>query len=269
MPLAIYFVPDLALAARYCDQGLSAAAMAALLSASALLYLLCLAILPRARTPARSVDCQPTRSQFDTLIQGVQGLMLSVQAAASRLPNTSPVRLQLEALLDDGEHLLSNARQGMRVAPPAMQGEDGLVGALLALGRQCTGRPTLVFSLTILGREQIVSPARQQALSRWADMVIRNASAQAQTIEVELCYAWGSLALRIRHDGQGTAPQPAVMALAGFRRAFPQQTPRIEIWSRPLAGSEYAVCYGAGDPSGTRFSVYRCRDGLQKALYQH
>lgn len=59
------------------------------------------------------------RSLHDTFLQGVQGMLLSMHAAMSRLPPDSPVRAEFERVLEGAERVLEDGRdevQGLRRA---------------------------------------------------------------------------------------------------------------------------------------------------------
>lgn len=60
----------------------------------------------------------------DGLLQDLQGLALSLQAAADQLPPDAPVRRRLEQVLDRTDELLAQGRQRMEGAGAGLPGPD-------------------------------------------------------------------------------------------------------------------------------------------------
>jgi signal transduction histidine kinase len=52
----------------------------------------------------------------DALLQDVQGLTLSLQAIAERMPPDEPARLRLEHVLDQADEFLASGRKRVRTA---------------------------------------------------------------------------------------------------------------------------------------------------------
>jgi signal transduction histidine kinase len=101
-----------------------------------LLCFVCLLSLGCWRRTARRHACalaelarreQVAEDVHDSLLQGMQGVLLSVQIVGERLPAGSPERIAIEHLLDQGDAALADGRQQLlalrRPPDPAEQEE--------------------------------------------------------------------------------------------------------------------------------------------------
>jgi hypothetical protein len=105
--------PDVVLALLYAAQAQDQYALLNVLASSVLVYALCSAAMRRARQLAGG-PLPLQLNQHDALIQGGQGLMLSLYGAALQLPAGSPGRRELEQVLDEGDRWLAHSRQAVQ-----------------------------------------------------------------------------------------------------------------------------------------------------------
>jgi len=187
------------------------------------------------------------RELHDTLLQSTQGLILSFQGFALQLPPASPMRERMETTLDRADQILADARGrvlDLRSAGLAGQAlPEALAQAASELARE--GGPS--FRAVVDGNPRELAPAIEIECYRIAREALVNAFAHAQAQAIELQVVYGALALRvrIRDDGRGIAAEvlaagerPGHWGLAGMRERAQRFGARVELWSRPGAGTE-------------------------------
>jgi signal transduction histidine kinase/ligand-binding sensor domain-containing protein len=201
----------------------------------------------RARLEARHQERERiARELHDTLLQGVQGVMLHFQAVANRLPDGDPVRLGLEASLDRADLVLSEGRdrvRDLRSPAEAARLEDRLrrFGDDLARGDDAD------FTLTVHGVPRRLHPAVQDEAHRIAHEAIANAFAHAgaRHVVVDIDYGADRFQLRVRDDGNGIDPayltpsgRPDHWGLRGMHERAREAGGTLQVASQPGAGSE-------------------------------
>jgi signal transduction histidine kinase len=190
------------------------------------------------------------RDLHDTLLQGIQGIIVSIHAVSVRLPLRDPNRVELETALDRADEALEEGRDRVNTLrsanePPAdllealtQAAQDLAAGTVVAVDVAVEGVPC---QLNALVREEIYWAARE-ALSN----AFRHAA--ATKIEIELSYGRRKFVVRVRDDGKGMDPHTrdrgAPMGhwgLAGMRERSERIKGRLEIWSQIGAGTEVQI----------------------------
>ncbi|MGG2396849.1 two-component regulator propeller domain-containing protein [Pseudomonas sp. SH1-B] len=149
------------------------------------------------------------RELHDTLLQGVQGLILQVQAVADNLPAPQqPSREQLEKALDRAEQMIAEGRDRVRDLRDAQRAGQDLPVALLALDRQLEHSAS-TYRIQVLGNATLLHPVVQDELYQIAREAVANAfrHAQARNVRVVLNYSSRQFELRISDDGSGLATE--------------------------------------------------------------
>jgi signal transduction histidine kinase/ligand-binding sensor domain-containing protein len=189
------------------------------------------------------------RELHDTLLQGMQGLILRLHAMTLGMAATDPARHQLENAMGLAEHALAEGRDRVRglrttatetdLASALMQVRDeypqseGIAIRALVEGRPTPLRPLVHDELLQLGREALANAFRH---------------ARASEIEIQLSYGLREFRLHVRDDGRGISD--AVLegqgadghwGLPGMRERAQRIHARLQIWSRPGAGTELQV----------------------------
>jgi signal transduction histidine kinase len=199
------------------------------------------------RLEARAAERERiARELHDTLLQGVQGLILKIQAATEEIPQDSPARKMMEDALDRADDVLIEGRdrvKDLRVSPatsPDLPTAIGLLGAELA------NEHSIHFNLSVEGKPRLLDPTVREETLRIAQEALANAfrHARATKIETEVIYHRAELRLRFRDDGCGIGAailkmgRPDHWGLPGMRERAKKIRARFEVWSRPGAGTE-------------------------------
>ena len=168
----------------------------------------------KARLDARLSERERiARELHDTLLQGVQGLILRFQGIADRLPRDQVPGRLMEKALDRAEELLLEGRErvhGLRSVPPP----DNLLASLTELIDSADLPAGLVASVRDLGPTKIIDSAVQEELAGITREALSNVvrHAHASAIEITVVHRWRGLILSIADNGRGMdtdRPRPA------------------------------------------------------------
>ena len=204
----------------------------------------------RARLEARHQERERiARELHDTLLQGVQGVMLHFQAVANRLPPADPVREGLEQALDRADLVLSEGRDRVRdLRSPAAAAS--LEDRLRAVGDDFARGDDADFTLTVRGALQALHPTVQDEAYRIAHEAIANAFAHAAArhVRVEIDYGNDRFVLCIHDDGKGMDPayltphgRPDHWGLRGMHERAREAGGALRIASDAGIGSEICL----------------------------
>lgn len=186
------------------------------------------------------------RELHDTLLQGVQGLILKFQAATEEIPPETSARQMMEDALDRADEVLIEGRdrvKDLRVSPAAGPDLPPAIGAMgAALAKERANR----FNLSVEGTPQPLHPMAREETLRIAHEALTNAfrHARATKIETEIIYHRAELRLRVRDDGCGIDSKileegrPDHWGLRGMRERAKKIRASFAVWSRHGAGTE-------------------------------
>jgi signal transduction histidine kinase len=187
------------------------------------------------------------RELHDTLLQGIQGLVLRFQAAANRIPAQEPARALMERALERADDVLREGRDRVKDLRASSAEDQDLPAALAAAGKQLALGHTAVFRAKMTGTERILHPiVRDEALliSREA-LTNAFAHADAKLIDVEILYSHTELRVTIRDDGRGissevmqTGGRPGHWGLLGMRERAQKIRATLAISSSPGGGTQ-------------------------------
>jgi signal transduction histidine kinase/ligand-binding sensor domain-containing protein len=190
------------------------------------------------------------RELHDTLLQGFQGSVYRVQAAAESIPADSAPRVAIERALDLADQALVDGRR--RVA--GLRGEEqetmDLAAALARVGDEFAPQFDTTLRVLIEGNPRTLQLIVRDDLYQIGREAISNAfrHASANVIEVEIIYGDSELCLRIRDDGCGIDPsildrggRPGHWGLAGMRERARSIGAAFRILGAASAGTETEV----------------------------
>lgn len=198
------------------------------------------------------------RELHDTLLQGVQGLMLKFQVATNQVPKEMPARDQLESLLDRADDVLLEARERVRSLRSAT-GEN-LALALTELAARTDPDRLVQSKIEVEGAERPLHPGVADEIEKIVGEALFNAfqHAKAKAVVVEITYDVRQLGVRIRDDGVGidqavldAGGREGHFGLTGMHERAAKIQGVLTIRSRPGAGTEIelsipaSVAYGA------------------------
>lgn len=202
----------------------------------------------RSRLEARLAERERiARELHDTLLQGMQGLILRFQAAADCIPREEPARLLMEQSLDRADELLGEGRDRVKDLRLATSDQSDLDQSLAALGKQFAELHSTGFRVRIQGTSRNLHLIVFEEVLLIAREALANAfvHANAAEIEAEVTYGESALHVRIRDDGQGISTSvldaggmPGHFGLIGIRERANKLGANLEIWSRSGAGTE-------------------------------
>lgn len=205
------------------------------------------------------------RELHDTLLQGTQALILSVQAVSTCLRPDDPMRGMLTDALRRADAVMTQVRdriQNLRAAKGvAVDLAEALANAWQDLGGECELRIVVEGSsreleadagdeISLIGREALTNALRHS---------------KAKVIEAQIVFCDDKLRLCVRDDGVGLdkevlgAGSPAGhWGLSGMRERAQRLSGTLVIWSAPGAGTEIELTVPAA-------SAYRSHRSARSA----
>jgi PAS domain S-box-containing protein len=182
----------------------------------------------------------------DTLLQTFQSASLHLSAAVLRVAQDSPVKSQLDRILEIMRQGIVEGRsaiQGLR--SPGSQTSD-LVGSLSRIQAELKVQSDIDFRVTVTGRRKQLPREVQHEIYRIGREALVNAFCHsgAKRIELELEYSDSELYVRIRDNGCGIEPQmlekgrDGHWGLAGMRERTTRIGGVLKIFSSSAAGTE-------------------------------
>lgn len=182
------------------------------------------------------------RELHDTLLQGVTGLMLHVQAAVNPLPAGSGLRGRLELALERAHQVLVEGRDRVVELRVPMRLRTALAAGLAEACRELTeafaGPATC--RLEVVGRERELKALVAEEVDRVAREAMANALRHAGATQVVVGLRFGRHALRltVSDDGHGfdeaqpgVADRPGHFGLTGMRERAARIGARLRIES--------------------------------------
>jgi signal transduction histidine kinase/ligand-binding sensor domain-containing protein len=199
------------------------------------------------------------RELHDTLLQGVQGLLLRFQAIADQISDPQGARQAMNQALDRAEALLVESRLRVKDLRRAEEQDVPLGQWLRSAGEQMTNGQATRLRIIETGEPRDLHPVVQEEVANIATEAMFNAfrHAAAKEIEVELVYKRRELRISIRDDGCGmdtsvlTHGRDGHFGLRGMRERAARVKGELTVWSRPGAGTEVTLTV----PAATAFAA--------------
>ncbi len=144
------------------------------------------------------------RELHDTLLQGVQGLILRFQAVADRIPAEEKSRGQLEAALATADDVVVDARNRVRDLR-GVEGTNDLCAIVEQLVSAAPFDPPIPVRIVVEGKPRPLHPLVAAEITRIVREALFNIAhhARASSAEVDIGFEARHLAIRVRDDGIG------------------------------------------------------------------
>ena len=155
-----------------------------------------------------------SRDLHDTLLQGVQGLILSFHALSEDPTLEQSVRRKIISLGDRAEETMEEAREKIRALRFEKQLDPSFARHVTSLASRLNPEESPVFSLSVVGQEVALKPLVYEEVCFICREALSNAfrHANAQKVEVAIGFEPSRFSLVIRDDGQGLEPRETLAA---------------------------------------------------------
>ena len=191
------------------------------------------------------------RELHDTLLQGIQALVLRFQAAANRVGAEHPARQVMDEALNDADQVMVEGRKRVTDLRATIEPQQVLAQALSAAGEELArDKPHTSFHLEVRGTPRELHPLVYDE-SYWIGReALLNAfyHADARNVRAEMTFGNRELQFRFIDDGRGTDPKilreggrSGHWGLRGMRERAEKTGGRLEVVSRSGNGTEIIV----------------------------
>jgi two-component sensor histidine kinase len=204
------------------------------------------------------------RELHDTLLQGIQGLILRFQAAAVRIPNSEPARQLMDSALDRADEVMAEGRDRVRHLRVSVGATKDLAEAFTQAGQELSRGTNVEFAVVVEGDMRPLHPLVLDEAYWIGHEALVNAfqHAEGTRIEVEIAYDQNKWRIRVRDNGRGIDSQvlesggkPDHWGMSGMRERATKIGGQMQIWSRPEAGTEVELSV----PGSKAYRSYRSR----------
>lgn len=192
------------------------------------------------------------RDLHDTLLQGVQGLLLSVHVATRRIPADAESKPMLERALLTADRIIIEGRNRLSTLRSEHVTDAELVEAIESVCRDLSPGSDARFRVSRRGGTSVaLHPHVADEMFHIAREALTNAFryAEANEIDVVLDYGSGSFELVCEDDGRGFAEAARDKAghwgLKGMAERAARLGGRFECDSRPMRGTRVSVVLAA------------------------
>jgi signal transduction histidine kinase len=204
------------------------------------------------------------RELHDTLLQGIQGLILRFQAAAVRIPNSEPARQLMDSALDRADEVMAEGRDRVRHLRVSIGPTKDLAEAFTQAGQELSRGTIVEFAVVVEGDVRPLHPLVLDEAYWIGHEALVNAfqHAEGTRIEVEIAYDQTKWRIRVRDNGRGIDSQvlesggkPNHWGMSGMRERATKIGGQMQIWSRPEVGTEVELSV----PGSKAYRSYRSR----------
>lgn len=140
----------------------------------------------------------------DTLLQGVQGLVLQVQAAVDRMAGTGTERASLQRALDLADEVIAEGRDRVQALRGRNEGSDLEVTLRNLVAARPLGPPAQV-RIEVSGQKRPVDPLIASEIALIGSEALFNIAqhAHASVVDIAILFHLDALEVRFADDGQG------------------------------------------------------------------
>lgn len=204
----------------------------------------------RARLQARHAERERiARELHDTLLQGIQGLILRIHAATSKMTKDDPVARSIAHALDRAEEMLVEGRNRVRDLRLDAQLTQEFVARFTELGRQYAVDYPATFRIIANEQRREINPMVCEEIYLIAREALLNAFRHAQATEIEaevsysskhlrICVRDNGIGIGIESDGHGVIRKEGHWGMAGMQERAANMGADLVIGSRSGTGTE-------------------------------
>ena len=194
------------------------------------------------------------RVLHDTLLQGMQGLILRFQAASERISPHDPAREMMESALDRADEVLVEGRDRVKDSRESRVPPHELHGALTAYGERLAAGGPIHFTHSREGAVRSLHTMVAEEARHIICAALMNAfqHTQAQHIELHTRFERAQLRILVRDNGRGIdaarlahGTRPGRGDLADMRRRAQTIHAEVNLLSSPTTGTTVELCVPA------------------------
>jgi signal transduction histidine kinase len=194
------------------------------------------------------------RELHDTLLQGMQGILLRFQEIADRLPHEHPAAALMEQALERADAVLIEGRDRVRELRQPTASEQPLAQVLTGLASELSQESGAHYRVFVAQTVRALHPVVHEQAVRIGSEALRNAfrHSDARQIEIDVAYERHEFRLRIRDNGRGIAAnivrrgRANHFGLHGMRERAAGIGGRLHIWSVLGSGTEIELRVASG-----------------------
>jgi ligand-binding sensor domain-containing protein/signal transduction histidine kinase len=187
------------------------------------------------------------REIHDTLMQGVTGISLQLEASSRQLlAAPEQAKERIDSALERLDGTLAEARECILELRRAEAQPRNLVASLREMAEQLTRGLPLTLNFEVRGNEQALPPTQQEQILRIAREAVTNTTAHAAAARLKISLAFEPHCFRFaaRDDGRGFEPEAVEgsrFGLTGMRERARAIGALLEVHSSPGAGTEVVL----------------------------
>ena len=194
---------------------------------------------------------------YDSLLQGMDGILMLFEAIAYEMPQGSQLRSEMEKALDHAEEYLAQEREGMYKFQSSAQTADNFLLEFIAAGDELVRNARVQLEIVMEGAPRRLQRIAREEICGVGREAIAGAFLRAGTrhVELEICYASARLSICVRDDG-GAIDSIGLVAMQKRIRTLQGD---MEVWSKHDVGTEVrftipaSVAYSS--PHSARYTV--------------
>jgi ligand-binding sensor domain-containing protein/signal transduction histidine kinase len=190
------------------------------------------------------------RDLHDTFLQGVHGLVLRFHTSTQMLSQDHPVRQSFEEALKQSDLVMLEGRSVLSRLHVKKAKAESLTETFASIGKDFCQLIPAKFDVIVSGRSRDLNAVVEEELVKIGREALFNAFRHARANQIEVEIHFGIFELRIRFRDNGIGIDPAILregsvaghyGLPSMRERASRIGARIELWSRPGAGTEIEI----------------------------
>jgi len=187
------------------------------------------------------------RDLHDTLLQGMQGMLLSFQALASKMPRDAALRLEMERVLDRTQATIREGRDRIHLLRDPDASTMDLPESLGRHAQELAAQHELLCDITVPLPPRPLQPMVYEELRQIGREAITNACLHSKgtRVDIRLTYSDTGVVLMVQDDGIGIPDERLGVdrhwGLTGMRERALLVGATLSITCRPGGGTEVKV----------------------------